>query len=313
MGSSEAQNKRLGGPAPPHPRETDARVTCAQGGGTGWRVIDAALFVAIVALSLSSGQLPLPVPAKVGIGFGLLLPTGCLLLAKSIRLFVPALFFAIHAILSPLVLLGLSRLAFEYPQLYLLPSIAIYLIIVLSVPSLRRHVQWLHYGQLTRGTIVSGIVIVTGSALALVGWALFIAEDLSIFLDYVPDVSLGVLVIYGLAFTVTNPLVEEFLARAVLFDGFTALTQRMAIVIAAQAVVFAIWHFEGFPGGLVGSSMVLIWSIFLGLLRHLSGGMLAPLLVHFFADLTIALIILFVLILPHSDHEALRSITFVRP
>jgi membrane protease YdiL (CAAX protease family) len=270
-------------------------------------VIETALFVAIVALSLSSGQLPLPVPTKVGIGFGLLLATGCLLLAESIRLFVPALFFAIHATLSPLVLLGLSRLAFEYPQLYLLPSIAIYLIIVLSVPSLRRQVQWLHWGRLTRGTIVSGIVIVAGSALALVGWALLIAEDLSIFLDYVPDVPLGVLVIYGLAFTVTNPLVEEFLARAVLFDGFAALTQRMAIVIAAQAVVFAIWHFEGFPGGPVGSSMVLAWSIFLGLLRHLSGGMLAPLLVHFFADLTIALIILFVLILAQSDHETLRA------
>jgi len=313
MGSGETQSQWPGVTATPNPSETDARVTCAQRGGSGWRVIETALFVAIVALSLSSGQLPLLVPTKVGIGFGLLLATGCLLLAESIRLFVPALFFAIHAILSPLVLLGFSRLAFEYPQLYLLPSIAIYLIIVLSVPSLRRQVQWLHWGQLTRGTIVSGIVIVAGSALALVGWALLIAEDLSIFLDYVPDVPLGVLVIYGLAFTVTNPLVEEFLARAVLFDGFAALTQRMAIVIAAQAVVFAIWHFEGFPGGLVGSSMVLAWSIFLGLLRHLSGGMLAPLLVHFFADLTIALIILFVLILPHSDYETLRAITFVRP
>jgi uncharacterized protein len=313
MGSGEAQSQWPGVTAPSNPSETDAGVACAQRSGSGWRVIEAALFVAIVALSLSSGQLSLPVPTKVGIGFGLLLATGCLLLAKSIRLFVPALFFAIHAILSPLVLLGLSWLAFEYPQLYLLPSIAIYLIIVLSVPSLRRQVQWLNCGRLTRGTIVSGSVIVAGSALALVGWALLIAEDLSIFLDYVPDVPLGVLVIYGLAFTVTNPLVEEFLARAVLFDGFAALTQRMAIVIAAQAVVFAIWHFEGFPGGLVGSSMVLVWSIFLGLLRHLSGGMLAPLLVHFFADLTIALIILFVLILPHSDHETLRAITFVRP
>lgn len=307
MGSVEAQ-KTAGVTAPPNCSAMRASVICAQRNGCWSRVIESAVFVAIVALSLSSGPLPLPMLAKVGLGFVLMLATGYLLLAKSIQLFVPALFFAVHAVLSPLVVFGLSRLAFEYPQLYLLPSIGVYLIIVLAVPSLRRHVQWLQYGQLTRGTILSGTVIVAGSALALIGWALFVAEDLAIFLDYVPDVSLGVLVIYGLAFTVTNPLVEEFLARAVLFDGFAALTQRMAIVIAAQAVVFAIWHFKGFPGGMVGSSMVLVWSIFLGMLRHLSGGMLAPLLVHFFADLTIAIIILLVLILPQSDHVTLRAI-----
>jgi uncharacterized protein len=310
MGSAEARMKGPGVTGTPESDEASASVgvTPAQRCGCRTRAGEWAVFVTTVTLSLSSGQLPLSIPAKIGLGFGLMLPAGYLLLTKSIRLFVPTLFFTIHAVLSPLVLLGLSRLAFEYPQLYFLPSIGVYLAIVLTVPSMRRHVQWLKPGQLTRGTVLSGIVIVAGSALALVGWALFVADDLTIFLDYVPNVPLGVLIIYGLAFTVTNPLVEEFLARAVLFDGFAALTQRMAIVIAAQAIVFAMWHFEGFPGGVVGSSMVLVWSIFLGVLRHLSGGMLAPLLVHFFADLTIVILILLMVILPQSDHAHLRAI-----
>ncbi len=273
-----------------------------QAGATGnrWWGAQLGVFLTVVAVSLSSGRLPLPLLVKAGLGIGLMLPTGYLLLTNA-RLFVPALFFPIHATLSPLTLAGLERLTFEFPQLYLLPSIGVYLIIVLMNPSLRRHLQWLHHGRITPGIVVLCAVIVLGSAAALLGWALWIADDLSIFLDNVPpEVSLGVLVIYGSVFTVTNPLVEEFLARAVLFDGFAALTRRIAVVIPAQAVVFAIWHFEGFPGGVVGSSMVLIWSLLLGMLRYLSGGMLAPLVVHFFADLTIALIVLCVLILPKT-------------
>ena len=45
---------------------------------------------------------------------------------------------------------------------------------------------------------------------------------------------------------------------------------------------------------------VFIWSIFLGIIRHRSKGMLPPLIAHFFADLSIVIIILFLVILPEK-------------
>ena len=88
------------------------------------------------------------------------------------------------------------------------------------------------------------------------------------------------------------------MARAVLFDGFTYIFKNVTIVILFQALVFSLWHYNGFPGGIVGIILVFIWSIFLGAIRHRSKGMLPPVIAHFFADLSIVIIILLKLILP---------------
>ena len=55
-----------------------------------------------------------------------------------------------------------------------------------------------------------------------------------------------------------------------------------------QAGAFAAVHFGvGFPNGLFGYAMVLVYGLALGLLRHRTKGMLAPYLAHVIADLTI--------------------------
>ena len=78
------------------------------------------------------------------------------------------------------------------------------------------------------------------------------------------------LVVYGVLFAAFNACFEEFITRALLYDGF--------------------------PGGPVGVVMVFVWSLFLGAMRWTSGGMVAPLVAHFFADLTIGGILLFAIV-----------------
>jgi len=85
-----------------------------------------------------------------------------------------------------------------------------------------------------------------------------------------------------------------------LYDGFLRVFKSTTAVILCQAVVFALWHFQGFPGGAVGIMMVFVWSVFLGALRFRSGGMIAPLIAHFLADLSVAVILLFLVILSNS-------------
>ena len=84
---------------------------------------------------------------------------------------------------------------------------------------------------------------------------------------------------------------EELAFRGVLTDGLTVLIRRPVVVISIQAALFGLWHYKGFPGGVVGVAMVFAWGVFLGILRKRSGGMIAPLAGHICADLTIFLIL----------------------
>jgi uncharacterized protein len=55
--------------------------------------------------------------------------------------------------------------------------------------------------------------------------------------------------------------------------------------------LFGIYHWRGFPGGLSGSVMVFFWSVFLGIIKYRTKGMLMPVIAHIFADLTIFILI----------------------
>ena len=72
---------------------------------------------------------------------------------------------------------------------------------------------------------------------------------------------------------------------------------KASVLNRETALLGIVVMYDGFPGGALGATMVFLWSVFLGLIRHRSGGMVAPLVVHFFADLTIALIVLFLIVL----------------
>jgi hypothetical protein len=68
-----------------------------------------------------------------------------------------------------------------------------------------------------------------------------------------------------------------------------------AAALLLQASCFGLWHFNGVPGGITGSLMVFAWGAVLGMIRHKTAGMLAPITVHFCADLTIFFILISVM------------------
>jgi membrane protease YdiL (CAAX protease family) len=63
------------------------------------------------------------------------------------------------------------------------------------------------------------------------------------------------------------------------------------VSIAVQALGFGVWHFYGFPGGVVGVGLATIFAAMMGVLRRRSRGMLVPWLAHTCADATIITII----------------------
>jgi membrane protease YdiL (CAAX protease family) len=136
-------------------------------------------------------------------------------------------------------------------------------------------------------------VMAVFSAIALVLWVSLLHPDLTDFLRGIPDVSLPVLFALGALFALSNAFAEEMLFRGFLFEGLSAFFTRPVLVIFLQALLFGVWHFHGFPGGIVGSSLVFIWALFLGTMRHRSKSIWYPIIGHVFADSTIFSILVY--------------------
>ena len=256
------------------------------------------IFLFVVLTSLFLPILKCPWPIKLSISLLAFIIT-FYLYKRNLKLFVPTLFFAINGILNPFVFYLINRFELYIPQINFLLPVCIYLFIVFRNEHLRKEITWWKRGEFDKTIIILIIFIVILTGLSLIIWSLYFKQNLDHFLDFIPDIPFILLLLYGLAFPVFNGFFEEFLARAVLFDGFSELFRNYITVIFSQAIIFAIWHYRGFPGGIIGMSMVFIWSVALGYIRYRSKGMLAPLIAHFFADLSIAMILLFVFILPN--------------
>jgi membrane protease YdiL (CAAX protease family) len=207
------------------------------------------------------------------------------------RLFVPNLFLTLNFLLYPFLDQLSERVGLNFPGFFYLSSMVLYLIIVVAIPTLKREVTWLRLGTIDRK--VGGIIGITavGSALLLLLWSFGLNQDLSGYIEDLPDLSPLILILGGLLFSAFNAVVEEFLARGILWDGFRAIYSHFWFINIMQALIFSIWHYYGFPGGLIGSLMVFFWSLLLGWMKQRSRGMLAPVMAHFAADFTIFLIV----------------------
>jgi uncharacterized protein len=126
----------------------------------------------------------------------------------------------------------------------------------------------------------------------LVGWTRLLKPDVNDITRLVPNLALFWLVAGGVAFAIVNALFEEWIWRG-LFQTFTAELFPLSVAIGVQAVSFGIAHAHGFPRGVLGVVLAGTWAILLGVLRTYSRGLLAPVLAHIVADLTIALLVIF--------------------
>lgn len=137
------------------------------------------------------------------------------------------------------------------------------------------------------GTVVCALV----TPVALVGWVRLLEPDLHDLTSSIPSAPAWVLVLGGVAFALVNALGEEWVWRGVIQTRAVEL-YGVAPGIAVQACSFGLAHAWGFPRGPVGVLLAGTWAVMLGILRHRSGGLLAPLLAHMVADGTIAAIVL---------------------
>jgi membrane protease YdiL (CAAX protease family) len=87
-------------------------------------------------------------------------------------------------------------------------------------------------------------------------------------------------------------MMEEIVFRGVFMQALDSAFGADGMSVTIQAWLFGAMHYrEGFPNGGWGLAMACVYGIMLGTIRRRSKGMLAPWLVHAWADLVIFVIL----------------------
>lgn len=153
--------------------------------------------------------------------------------------------------------------------------------------------RWWAKGEVSGQILGLSVLFVFSASIALFLWFYLLDPDVSDIKENFPKGDIPVLIAAGIGFAIINAIAEEFLFRGILFEAL--LTARLSLfwVLVFQALSFGILHLYGFPRGWVGVVLAGIYGLMTGLIRILSKGIYYPVLVHFFADITIAGIVLF--------------------
>jgi len=203
---------------------------------------------------------------------------------QNFALFGPSLFFFMAYLtgLLPVAKLGLF---------FVIPLV-IYLVIMALYKRLKEKSQFFVLGKPGRNTWILGIVTVIVSSAALYIWIQVTGPDLSDITAMMPKTGMGMLLLLGAIFAIGNSIVEESIYRGILYNSLKLFVDNRWIVILIQAAIFGLAHWQGFPRGVSGVALALIYGLLLGTIRHRSHGLLAPIIVHTAADFTIYLLLL---------------------
>ena len=138
-------------------------------------------------------------------------------------------------------------------------------------------------------------------------WALLLAAPIGILLwfrssDQIPEMTAELmdlardlptagLVLAGVTFVTVNSVIEEMGYRGIAFEGASSIASP-PLAIVSQAVAFGTFHVSGIPTGGPGVVLAFTYGLALGWIRHMSGGLLFPIVAHIVADAAILTLVL---------------------
>ena len=110
---------------------------------------------------------------------------------------------------------------------------------------------------------------------------------------FVPDWHWTLLIPGVLLFSLLNAAVEEVVYRGVVMDALDQSIGAGTLSLVGQAAAFGVFHIIGFPRGWIGVGLAFVFGIMMGLIRRLSGGLLAPWAAHVCTDVVVVSMVVF--------------------
>jgi membrane protease YdiL (CAAX protease family) len=191
----------------------------------------------------------------------------------------------------------------------LLLATAVYFAVYVVYPPIRKNTRWLTPGRLSPGTVLAIAAVVGLSTGALIVWASGGLRAVGVlsaggstsaneslpgtFAPDIPRFSNPLLLATGITgFALLNGAGEEAMFRGIYWDGLASLFRSPCTVVLTQALFFGLCHFRGFPSGPIGIGLSFLYGAVMGLIRHRTGGILAPVIAHVLTDAMIAIVVL---------------------
>jgi len=230
----------------------------------------------------------LPLLPRPAIWLGTAALGGCSLAAAARRMRFAAPLAGFFGLFFLLMLIGLPLSQLSYAL-----ALVGYALAVRFVPWLRGSAKWLRRGRVARTDLVLALGFTLLSGVSLLLWVLLLRPNLDDLLAaFVPDASLPVLLLGGLALACVNAAVEEGCYRGVLHETLERTLPGRIRPLVLQAIVFGTMHINGFPRGAVGVVLATVYGLMMGWLRVRTGGLLLPWAAHVATDFVIALILI---------------------
>lgn len=187
-------------------------------------------------------------------------------------------------------LLAALTLQVPWPLSFVLPFVLLF-VAARRFATFRAATTWLRMGALDRSTLWLMIPIILGSSAGLVGWFVFFSVDISATTQMIPPITPAAFAVGAVAFSMLNATWEEFLLKGMMWSGLSRVFPEGLGVNVIQSFFFGLVHYHGFPHGVTGVIMTSVYGFAIGLVRQRSNGMLAPIVTHVFADMTICALV----------------------
>jgi hypothetical protein len=178
---------------------------------------------------------------------------------------------------------------------FLVIPLIVYVLILVAYKPIKERSRWLKLGQIDKITWLYGFIIIVVSSITLYLWVKLANPNFNDLLSIMPKGNLTFLILAGLGFALLNAIVEESIYRGILWDALGTIFKNAVIVAILQAAVFGVAHINGFPRGATGVVLAFVYGCALGYIRYRTKGLLAPIIIHIGADLTVFFILLGVL------------------
>ncbi|HXB59821.1 MAG TPA: CPBP family intramembrane glutamic endopeptidase [Candidatus Acidoferrales bacterium] len=169
-----------------------------------------------------------------------------------------------------------------------LTFLLLYFFAVMLIPPLRGSVGWLRPGKFDASVWTLVAITIVVPIIALMVWVHYFSPDLGRYANMVPHFPLWLIALYAVANAAFNAALEETIWRGVMLEALDSAFGPGIWPLLIQSVSFAAAHYRhGFPNGIIGSAMVVVFGMMLGVIRRKSKGVLAGWLAHTAVDAAI--------------------------